>query len=41
MAQGRFGFESEPVPANAAYDGRFTFVRIRYDQTSDGGFGLG
>jgi hypothetical protein len=29
---------SEEVPPNPAYDGRFTFVRIRYDQGSDGGF---
>jgi hypothetical protein len=39
-AQDRFGRESEDVPPNPAYDGRFTFVRIRYDQANDGGFGF-
>ena len=37
-AQDRFGRASEEVPPNPAYDGRFTFVRIRYDQGSAGGF---
>ena len=37
-AQDRFGRASEEIPPNPAYDGRFTFVRIRYDQSSDGGF---
>jgi hypothetical protein len=39
-AQDRFGRASEEVPPNPAYDGRFTFVRIRYDQGSDGDFGF-
>lgn len=39
LAQDRFGRGSEAVPPNSPYDGRFTFVRIRYDQSSDGGFG--
>jgi hypothetical protein len=38
-AQDRFGRQSEEVPPNPSYDGRFTFVRIRYDQGSDGDFG--
>ena len=38
-AQDRFGRASEEIPPNPTYDGRFTFVRIRYDQSSDGGFG--
>ena len=38
FAQGRRG-PSEALP-NAAYDGRFTFARIRYDQAGDGGFGF-
>jgi len=37
-AQGRFG-QPEPVAANVPYDGRYTFVRIRFDMTTDGGFG--
>jgi hypothetical protein len=39
-AQDRFGRDSEEIPPNPAYDGRFTFVRIRYDQGNDGGFGF-
>ena len=38
-AQDRFDRGSEDIPPNPSYDGRFTFVRIRYDQSSDGGFG--
>ena len=37
-AQDRFGRASEDIPPNPSYDGRFTFVRIRYDQSNDGGF---
>jgi hypothetical protein len=38
-AQGRFGGgQPEPVVSNVPYDGRYTFVRIRFDMTS-GGFG--
>jgi hypothetical protein len=36
-AQGRRGFDSEVIPSNVPYDGRYTFVRIRYDQSSNGG----
>jgi hypothetical protein len=38
-AQDRFGGGVEAIPPNPPYDGRFTFARIRYDQSSDGGFG--
>ncbi|HEU4723267.1 MAG TPA: DUF4159 domain-containing protein [Gemmatimonadaceae bacterium] len=38
LAQDRFGGEAEPIPPNSPYDGRYTFVRIRYEQSSDGGF---
>ena len=39
-AQDRFGSrEAQEIPPNPAYDGRFTFARIRYDQSGDGGFG--
>ena len=38
-AQGRFGGQPEPVAANVPYDGRYTFVRIRFDMTAGGGFG--
>jgi hypothetical protein len=38
-AQGRFGMEAEPVATNVPYDGRYTFVRIRFAMTTDGDFG--
>ena len=34
----RGGRMSEPLP-NVPYDGRYTFVRVRYDMLNDGGFG--
>jgi hypothetical protein len=45
-AQDRFSDESEAIPPNAPYDGRFTFVRIRYEPNRGGlggfrGFGGG
>ena len=38
-AQDRFGDPSDAIPPNPPYDGRYTFARIRYDQSNDGGFG--
>jgi len=37
-AQGRGPGGPAAVPQNVAYDGRFTFARIRYDEAGDGGF---
>lgn len=31
----------QTIAENVAYDGRFTFARIRFDQVSSGGFGRG
>src|SRR5215467_4957017 len=33
---GRFGFRGPGVPANAPYDGAFTFCRIAFDNASNG-----
>ena len=39
-AQGRFGGgQPDPVVSNVPYDGRYTFVRIRFDMINEGGFG--
>ena len=38
-AQDRFGGSADAIPPNPPYYGRYTFARIRFDQTSDGGFG--
>src|SRR5687767_13988546 len=35
-AQERFRGEPEAIPENAPYDGRFTFVRIRYASNRSG-----
>jgi hypothetical protein len=36
-AQDRFRGGPEAIPPNPSYDGRFTFARIRYEQSSEGG----
>lgn len=38
-AQERGAFADEPYHPNVPYDGRFTFVRIRYTPIAGGGFG--
>jgi hypothetical protein len=37
-SQGRRGRTTEAMP-NVPYDGRYTFVRVKYDMLNDGGFG--
>jgi hypothetical protein len=36
---GRRGGRQQEIMQNVPYDGRYTFVRVRYDMLNDGGFG--